>query len=199
MSEAPAPPGDGAAEPGHGDLRLLDIWGGVAPPRQAACWAWLAFLITWVITRAITHHGRGGSSAAILIAGHHVHHYLLGIILLGLTSAVAIFVRPDRWWQVLGVAYGIALALIMDEYALLLNLSDVYWSPPGHLSVDVVLTVIAVGGVYVTGVTVFNEAGRRAVVASGNGCIGRDDVDATTLTPRFSRRGRSPAGAARPR
>ncbi len=188
MSEAPAPPGPEPNEPGReqhgadgdqhgagreqhgvsgdqhgrGDLRLLDIWGGVAPPRQAACWAWLAFLVTWVITRAITHHGRGGSSGAILIAGHHIHHYLLGIILLGVTSAVAIFVRPDRWWQVLGVAYGIALALIMDEYALLLNLSDVYWSPPGHLSVDVVLTVIAVGGVYVTGVTVFNEAGRRA-------------------------------------
>jgi hypothetical protein len=156
---------DHSHDDGHsgGDLRLLDIWGGVAPPRQAACWSWLAFLVTWIVTRVITHHGRGtGSSGAILIAGHHIHHYLLGIILLGLTSAVAIFVRPDRWWQALGVSYGIALALIMDEYALLLNLSDVYWSPPGHLSVDVVLTVIAVGGVYVTGVTVFNEAGRRA-------------------------------------
>jgi hypothetical protein len=160
MSADPVTP-PSSDQPDHGDLRLLDIWGGVAPPRQAACWSWLAFLITWAVTRLITHHGRGGSSAAILIGGHHIHHYLLGIILLGLTSAVAIFVRPDRWWQLLGVFYGIALALILDEYALLLNLSDVYWSPPGHLSVDLVLTVIAIGGVYVTGVTVFNEVGRR--------------------------------------
>jgi hypothetical protein len=109
----------------------------------------------------ITHHGRGGSSAAILIAGHHIHHYLIGIVLMGITSAVAIFIRPDRWWQLLGVLYGISLALIMDEYALLLNLSDVYWKPNGRISVDLVLTVLAVGGVYVTGLTYFNEVGRR--------------------------------------
>jgi hypothetical protein len=144
------------------DATLLDLWGGLTPTRQAACWSWLAFLVTWVITRTITHHGRGGSSAAIIIAGHHIHHYLLGIILMGITSAVAIFLRPDSWWQLLGVLYGIALALIMDEYALLLNLSDVYWQPAGRLSIDVVLTVLSIGGVYVTGVTYFNEAGRRA-------------------------------------
>ena len=164
LSEPGRPQGELPSLPEHAehDSTLLDIWGGLSPTRQAACWSWLAFLVTWVITRTITHHGRGGSSAAILIAGHHIHHYLLGIILMGITSAVAIFVRPDRWWQLLGVLYGIALALIMDEYALLLNLSDVYWKPAGHLSVDVVLTVLAVGGVYVTGVTYINEAGRRA-------------------------------------
>ena len=81
---------------------------------------------------------------------------------MGITSAVAIFIRPDRWWQLLGILYGISLALIMDEYALLLNLSDVYWSKQGRLSVDVVLFVLAVGGAYVTAITWVNEVGRRA-------------------------------------
>ena len=142
---------------------LVEIWQGLNPTRQASCWSWLAFGTTWAITRLITHHGRGsGTSAAILIAGHHIHHYLMGIILMGITSAVAIFIRPDRWWQLLGVCYGVALALIMDEYALLLNLSDVYWAKQGRLSVDIVLFVIAVGGAYVTAVTWINEVGRRA-------------------------------------
>ena len=155
-------------EPNEPEKSIVEVWSGLTPTRQACCWSWLAFLITWLITRVITHHGRGGSSAAILIDGHHIHHYLLGIILLGITSAVAIFLRPDRWWQLLGVFYGIALALIMDEYALLLNLSDVYWQPKGKISVDVVLTVLAVGGVYVTGVTYFNEVGRRTRRRVGN-------------------------------
>jgi hypothetical protein len=111
-------------------------------------------LVTWTITRLITIHGKdSGKGAAINIAGHHVHHYLFGIILLGIDAAVALFIKPRRGWELLGIGYGIALALILDEYALLLNLSDVYWSQQGKLSVDVVLAFIALGGVYVTGMT----------------------------------------------
>jgi hypothetical protein len=145
-----------AAEPG-----LRDVWGDLAPARQASCWAWLAFLVTWVITRLITHHGKSDGSAAIIIAGHHIHHYLMGMILISITAAVAIFIKPERWWQLLGIGYGIALALILDEYALLLNLSDVYWESQGRLSVTIVLTVISIGGVYVAGMTWFNESLRR--------------------------------------
>ena len=136
------------------DQRLLDVWTSMSLPRRASVLSWLAFLVTWGITRLITTHGKdSGQGAAIDIAGHHVHHYLFGIILLGITAAVAIFIRPGRGWEWLGIGYGIALALILDEYALLLNLSDVYWSQQGKLSVDVVLTFIAAGGVYVSGLT----------------------------------------------
>jgi hypothetical protein len=142
--------------------RMAEIWGDLTPPRRASCLAWLAFLVTWGITRFITIRGKdSGKGAAITIAGHHIHHYLMGIILLGVVAALALFWRPDRGWTLLGIGYGIALALILDEYALLLNLSDVYWSSQGRLSVDIVLTVIAAGGAYIAAMTWVNEAVRR--------------------------------------
>ena len=145
------------------DSTLGDLWRTLSPTRRASCLAWLAFLVTWGITRLITAHGRGsGSGAAINIAGHHVHHYLLGIILLGVIAAIAVFLRPERGWPWLGIGYGIALALILDEYALLLNLSDVYWKRQGQLSVDVTLAFVALGGVYITAMTVVHEALRKS-------------------------------------
>jgi hypothetical protein len=157
--EVPAAPAAHESE----ELRLRELWQSFSDPRQAACLSWLAFLLTWVVTRLITHHGRGtGTSAAIVIAGHHIHHYLIGLILLALVSAAALFVKPSRGWEFFGIGYGIALALILDEYALLLNLSDVYWQQQGRLSVDIVLSVIALGGVYITAMTLIHESIRRA-------------------------------------
>lgn len=158
-----------AADPPHQHLgqdeqRLRDVWGSLSEPRRASALAWLAFLVTWLITRAITIHGKGSSdgAAAITIAGHHIHHYLLGLILLGLVGALALFWRPTRGWQWFGLGYGVALALILDEYALLLNLSDVYWDDKGQLSVDVVLGFLAAGGAYLAAMTWVHESLRRA-------------------------------------
>jgi hypothetical protein len=44
------------------------------------------------------------------------------------------------------VCYGSGLALIVDEFALLLDLKDVYWAKQGRISID-----LAVGGSAVTG------------------------------------------------
>jgi hypothetical protein len=147
---------------GRADRGLREIWHDLFEPRRAACLAWLAFLVTWLVTRFITIRGKdSGKGAAFSIAGHHVHHYLFGIILLGLVSAAAIFWKPRRGWQFLGLGYGVALALILDEYALLLNLSDVYWKQQGRLSVDIVLSFLAAGGAYLTAMTWVHEAIRR--------------------------------------
>lgn len=164
-SPGPASTSDaqGESEEGKDDRGLRGVWRSLAEPRRAACLAWVAFLITWLITRFITIRGKdSGKGAALSIDGHHIHHYLFGIILLAVMSAAAIFWKPRRGWQYFGLGYGIALALILDEYALLLNLKDVYWQHQGRLSVDVVLTVIAAGGAYLTGMTWVHEAVRRA-------------------------------------
>ena len=144
------------------DFSLRDVWRGLSDPRRASCLAWVAFLVTWLITRFITIRGRGSGEAAIVIAGHHVHHYLFGIILLAVTSALAIFWRPTRGWEFFGLPYGVALALILDEYALLLNLSDVYWKEQGQLSVDIVLAFLAAGGAYIAAMAWVHESLRRA-------------------------------------
>jgi hypothetical protein len=45
-----------------------------------------------------------------------------------------------------GVAYGSGLALIVDEFALLLDLKDVYWAKQGRLSLDLGVGMVALGG-----------------------------------------------------
>ena len=75
-------------------------------------------------------------------------------MLVGLVSLIVDSPRYNPW---LGAAYGVGCALVIDEYALLLNLSDVYWSRQGRVSVDVALGVLAVSGVYLTAAHFWNH------------------------------------------
>ena len=44
------------------------------------------------------------------------------------------------------VSYGTGMALIVDEFALLLDLRDVYWTRQGRISVDLGVGLVAAGG-----------------------------------------------------
>jgi hypothetical protein len=66
-----------------------------------------------------------------------------------LTGVGAVAVRGDdatRRHPLVAVVYGSGLALIVDEFALLLDLQDVYWAKQGRVSVDLGVGVVAVGG-----------------------------------------------------
>jgi hypothetical protein len=71
---------------------------------------------------------------------------------IGLLSGVgAVAVRGDeehRRHPAIGVSYGSGLALIVDEFALLLDLRDVYWARQGRISIDVGVGAIAAAGSY---------------------------------------------------
>jgi hypothetical protein len=41
--------------------------------------------------------------------------------------------------RLMSILYGTGAALTLDEYALWLNLKDVYWSPQGRSSIDAVI------------------------------------------------------------
>ena len=53
-----------------------------------------------------------------------------------------------RQHPVVAVSYGSGLALIIDEFALLLDLRDVYWARQGRISVDLGIGGVAVAGSY---------------------------------------------------
>jgi hypothetical protein len=81
--------------------------------------------------------------------GEHLHHYMWGIGLL--TGVGAIAVRGEeraRRHPAVAVCYGSGLALIVDEFALLLDLKDVYWAKQGRISVDIGVGGIALAGTY---------------------------------------------------
>ncbi len=49
------------------------------------------------------------------------------------------------------ILFGVGAALVLDEFALILHLSDVYWSEDGRTSVDAVFAAVAVAGLLILG------------------------------------------------
>jgi hypothetical protein len=119
------------------------------PLRRAAVLSWLAFTITFGAVRAITYSIRDdrGPFHDVSAGGMHLHHYLWGIGLLAGVGGIA--VRGEdraRRHPAVALSYGTGLALIVDEFALLLDLRDVYWLRQGRLSVDLGIGLVGLGG-----------------------------------------------------
>jgi len=76
--------------------------------------------------------------------GTHIHHLVWGILLLLVMGYLGIATSvPSPWFELTAIFFGIGMGLTMDEFALWLNLEDVYWSAKGRESVDA--AVITVG------------------------------------------------------
>ena len=56
-----------------------------------------------------------------------------------------------RRHPLVATAYGAGLALIVDEFALLLDLQDVYWAKQGRQSVDLAIGLISTTGTVLVG------------------------------------------------
>jgi hypothetical protein len=117
----------------------------LGPRRERAMFATLGFTVGLGITRGITtflHYRGAGPNGGILIDGVHIHHLVFGIIGMLLTGYAWLLLygfepQPKRrWFRLTGLAYGICSALILDEFALWLNLKDVYWQKQGRESVE---------------------------------------------------------------
>ena len=123
----------------------------LGPGQRSALLSWLAFTGTFAGLRALTYSIRVGKGPFrnVSVGGEHLHHYMWGIGLLSGVGAVA--VRGDeehRRHPAVAVSYGSGLALIVDEFALLLDLRDVYWARQGRISIDIGVGGIALAGCY---------------------------------------------------
>ena len=123
----------------------------LSPGQKSALTSWLAFTGTFAGLRVITYSIRDGIGPFqnLSVGGEHLHHYMWGIGLISGVGAVA--VRGDeehRRHPAVAVSYGSGLALIVDEFALLLDLRDVYWAKQGRVSIDIGVGGIALAGSY---------------------------------------------------
>ncbi len=123
--------------------------------RQVAFRALLAFLVMFAFLRALTyviHYQILPIHNIVTRSGLHIHHLFWGILLLMVVGFTALATRDPRWHLRIAVLFGIALALTLDEFALWLNLADVYWSREGRESIKAavtagaILALLAVGG-----------------------------------------------------
>lgn len=125
-----------------------DIWSGNVDsasklPLLLCC---IAFIITFVITRIIVRLIRSGRGPFKdnTVGGVHIHHVVPGLILMIVGGLIAIGGIGVGWDNLAGVVFGIGLALVLDEFALILHLEDVYWEEEGRLSVDAVFVLAGV-------------------------------------------------------
>jgi hypothetical protein len=76
----------------------------------------------------------------------HVHHMVFGVIFM-LVGGVTGIVAPQgslNWRSGAAALFGLGAALVLDEFALILHLRDVYWTSAGRLSVDAVFVAGAI-------------------------------------------------------
>ena len=134
----------------------------------------LSFLVTFVATRAITRMIRAGVGPFRnnLAGGVHIHHAVPGIVLTLIGAYLSVGVGGGRpWAEVAGVLIGVGSSLILDEFALILHLQDVYWSPEGQLSVQLVALALSGMGLVLLGLDPFAAdawlgTGRFAVIGT---------------------------------
>ena len=112
--------------------------------RERLFLASLGFLVTFAIVRAITHLVRAGIGPIhnLSSGGLHIHHLVWGILLLLAVGYVWLIEQGtgSNWLAgATAIAYGVGAALTLDEFALWLNLQDVYWTGPGRVSIDAVV------------------------------------------------------------
>ena len=92
--------------------------------------------------------------------GTHVHHMVIGVVLMVTVGICLIALSPDDLLaQVLALLFGVGVALTLDEFALILNLQDVYWRKEGRLSVDAVIIVVCAAALFVLGMNPFGDLG----------------------------------------
>jgi hypothetical protein len=105
----------------------------------------VSFFATFASVRAITHAIRAGVGPFrnITPGGRHIHHMtfgILGLLIVGYLWMLEIGTTDDRRASRLtSTSYGAGAALTLDEFALWLNLQDVYWAKQGRESIDAVV------------------------------------------------------------
>ncbi|MFD8692687.1 hypothetical protein [Streptomyces sp. NPDC059651] len=147
----------------------------VEPGKLPLLLALAAFVLTFAVTRVITRMIRAGKGPFrnFTPGGVHVHHVVPGVVL----SVVGGFgaVASGKHGFAAGacaVVFGIGAGLVLDEFALILHLDDVYWSEQGRQSVEVVvltaaLVLLVLGGFSPLGVDDLSDdqqQGRLGVV-----------------------------------
>lgn len=151
----------------------------IGPGKQGLFFLLVAFILTFLFIRFSVRMIRAGVSwwpGNISSGDVHVHHVVFGTVAMFVAGLLAFAPAgwESPWWEILGALFGIGAALVLDEFALILHLEDVYWAEQGRKSVDAVVLAAAVIGLLVLGALPFGlesvgpaaEAGRWAFIVT---------------------------------
>ncbi len=133
-----------------------------------------AFLATFLAVRLVTHTIRAGRLRWLLHnlstpGGRHLHHLVPGILILLATGYLGIGLAPAGGRNWLAALFGFGAALTLDEFALWLNLKDVYWAKQGRDSIDAVVVAATIGALGLLGRGFWLDLGRAVGRFVGSG------------------------------
>ncbi|OIJ62903.1 hypothetical protein [Streptomyces mangrovisoli] len=130
----------------------------VEPGKLPLLLALTAFVVTFLVTRVVTRLIRAGKGpfGNVSAGGVHIHHVVPGVLLtvIGGFGGVAAG-RTGFGAYLCAVLFGVGVGLVLDEFALILHLDDVYWSDAGRQSVEVVVLTAALVGLLLVGFVPF--------------------------------------------
>jgi lysyl-tRNA synthetase class 2 len=141
----------------------------------------VSFLCSFGFIRTSAHLIRAQVSwwpGNVEVGGTHIHHLVWGILLLLVSGWVAVALEPQSpWREMIAVMFGVGTGLTLDEFALWLNLRDVYWSQEGRRSIDAVIVAAAVAGMALVGFRGWLDAATTVedeifAVVGGAGALG---------------------------
>jgi hypothetical protein len=116
----------------------------------------VSFAITFAFIRTSAHLIRAQVSwwpgNVQTKGGTHIHHLVWGILLVLVMGYLGLAVdMGSPWLELIAIAFGIGMGLTLDEFALWLNLEDVYWESKGRQSIDAVVIVASLLGISLLG------------------------------------------------
>jgi hypothetical protein len=119
------------------------------PGKEAVFLAFVSFLVAFALARLYTRQARIRGWGSASVGGVHLHHAVPGVVLV----LVGGFFSLTPWGQqsplleLFAIAFGVGAGLILDEWALLFYLRDVYWSQEGRGSVDAFIIGSSLAGI----------------------------------------------------
>ncbi|MGV0607559.1 hypothetical protein [Mycolicibacterium sp. XJ1904] len=126
----------------------------------------IAFILTFFVTRTIVRYIRRHADSdaprkwwqprniSVSGSGLHIHHVVIGVVLVMISGVTMVTLGVDGGvpeFTAAAIFFGIGAALVLDEFALILHLQDVYWAEDGRTSVDAVFAAVAVAGLLILG------------------------------------------------
>ena len=140
-------------------------------PRRRLFVASVSFFLTFAGVRAVVYAVLHNIPPFHFIerGGRHIHHLVFGIIILLLVGygwLADIGTGEDKssilLSRLMAILYGVGAALTLDEFALWLNLRDVYWSPQGRSSIDAIVLFGAFLAASAWGAPLFQSRGKTS-------------------------------------
>ncbi len=104
---------------------------------------------TWMIRKQVSWW-----PGNVSVGGTHVHHLVWGICAMMIFGYIGVVHQPDSpWREIVTVLFAIGMGLALDEFALWVELKDVYWEKEGRKSIDAMIIAGCLAGLLAVGLS----------------------------------------------